>query len=95
LSENRGQTADLPTWWFQPFSWSTSAIVAAFNGITPLLPGKPEEVSEIPAMLTDVWLRPVNVEARVGEHSAVVWNWVKRNPLSTIRCIFGTLTRPP
>ena len=44
--------------------------------VTVAAPGKPEAISVMPAMPTVVWLRPVNVEARVGEQSAVVWNWV-------------------
>jgi hypothetical protein len=32
--------------------------------------------SEIVFMPTDDGLRPVNSDARVGEQSAVVWNWV-------------------
>ena len=35
--------------------------------------GKPVVASPIQAMPTVVWLRPVNIAARVGEQRAVVW----------------------
>ena len=47
------------------------------------------------AMPTVVALRPVSNAARVGEHSAVVWNCESRTPRSAIRLIAGMSTRPP
>ena len=49
----------------------------------------------IVAMPTVVALRPVSSDARVGEHSAVVWNWDRRTPRSAIRLIVGISTSPP
>ena len=46
-------------------------------------------------MPTDVALRPVSSAARVGEHSAVVWNWVSRTPRSAMRVMAGMSTSPP
>ena len=43
------------------------------KGIRVEMPGKPELNSAIVAMPFEVALRPVSREARVGEHSAVVW----------------------
>ena len=61
----------------------------------PLQFGKPSVNSSMVAMPTVVALRPVSSEARVGEHSAVVWNWESRTPRSAIRLIVGISTRPP
>ncbi len=47
------------------------------------------------AIPTVVALRPVSSDARVGEHSAVVWNWVSRTPRSAIRDMVGICTSPP
>ena len=47
------------------------------------------------AIPTDVGLRPVNSDARVGEHSAVLWNCDSRTPRSAIRLMFGMSTSPP
>src|SRR5262245_10804713 len=41
------------------------------------------------------WLRPVRSAARVGEHSAVVWNWLYRSPLLATRSRFGVGIGPP
>jgi hypothetical protein len=46
-------------------------------------------------MPTVVALRPVSSDARVGEHSAVVWNCDSRTPRSAIRDMAGISTRPP
>ena len=61
---------------FQPRSARTSAIVAHSNGMWPLEPGKPVVASAMQAMPFVVWLRPVRSEERVGEHSAVVCQFV-------------------
>ena len=47
------------------------------------------------AIPTVVALRPVSSAARVGEHSAVVWNCDSRIPRSALRLIAGMSTRPP
>ena len=47
------------------------------------------------AIPTVVALRPVSSEARVGEHSAVVWNCDSRTPRSAIRLMAGMSTSPP
>jgi hypothetical protein len=36
-------------------------------------------------MCTEWWLRPVSSAARVGEHRAVVWNWLYRSPRPATR----------
>jgi hypothetical protein len=61
----------------------------------PLMPGKPSVNSSTTAIPTDVALRPVSRDARVGEHNAVVWNWVSRTPRSAMRDMAGISTRPP
>src|SRR3954467_7795912 len=42
-----------------------------------------------------VWVRPVIRHDRVGEHSAVVWKFVKRRPRSASRWTFGVSISPP
>ena len=61
----------------------------------PLQFGKPSVNSSMVAIPTVVALRPVSSEARVGEHSAVVWNCDSRTPRSAIRLIAGMSTSPP
>src|SRR5687767_14986580 len=61
----------------------------------PLEPGNPVVASQMHAIPTVVWLRPVSRDARVGEHSAVVWNWVYRSPPSASRSIVGVRIGPP
>ena len=41
------------------------------------------------------WLRPVRSAARVGEHSAVVWNWLYATPCAATRSSAGVGTGPP
>src|SRR5262245_47927819 len=41
------------------------------------------------------WLRPVISAARVGEHSAVVWNWLYLRPLAASRSNVGVGIGPP
>ena len=65
------------------------------NGIRPLQFGKPSVNSSMVAIPTVVALRPVSNEARVGEHSAVVWNCDSRTPRSAMRLMAGISTRPP
>ena len=50
------------------------------NGIRVEIPGKPDANSAIVAMPFVVALRPVSSDARVGEHSAVVWKFENRTP---------------
>lgn len=45
------------------------------NGIRAEMPGKPAPNSAIVAIPFEVALRPFISEARVGEHSAVVWKF--------------------
>ena len=49
----------------------------------------------MPPIPTVWWLRPDSRAARVGEHSAVVWNRVYRRPFAARRSVFGVLTGPP
>lgn len=65
------------------------------NGMRPLQFGKPSVNSSMVAMPTVVALRPVSREARVGEHSAVVWNCESRTPRSAMRLMAGILNNPP
>ena len=65
------------------------------KGIRVEIPGKPELNSATVAMPFDVALRPVRSEERVGEHSAVVWKFAYRTPMSAIRRMFGVSTGPP
>ena len=41
------------------------------------------------------WLRPVSKQARVGEHSAVVWKLLRRNPRAANRSNVGVAHGPP
>ncbi len=43
-------------------------------------PGNPSENSPIVPIPFEVALRPVSRHERVGEHNAVVWNWVNLTP---------------
>jgi hypothetical protein len=61
---------------FQPSSPRISGSVPFSGGIVPLEAGKPLAASVMHAMLLRVWLRPVSRHERVGEHSAVVCQWV-------------------
>ena len=65
------------------------------NGIRVEMPGNPELNSAIVAMPFEVALRPVSSDDRVGEHSAVVWKFAYRTPMSAIRRMFGVSTGPP
>src|SRR5262245_37362006 len=44
---------------------------------------------------TEWWLRPARSAARVGEQSAVVWNWLYRSPFFASRSRVGVGTGPP
>ncbi len=71
------------------------ATVAADAGRVPLYPGAAPAISEITPIPTEWWLRPVSVAARVGEHSAVVWNLVYLSPSSASRSAVGVRHGPP
>jgi hypothetical protein len=49
-------------------------------GQMELLPGAEVASSATLPIPTEWWLRPVSSAARVGEHSAVVWNRVYLSP---------------
>jgi len=57
--------------------------------------GKPVSKLEIARMPTAWWLRPVNMQARVGEHSAVVWKFVKRRPAAASASMRGVASVEP
>ena len=80
---------------FQPRSPSTSAIVAHSNGMWPFALGKPLVASAMQAMPLVVWLRPVSRDERVGEHNAVVCQFVYVSPVSASLLMFGVSIRPP
>ena len=61
---------------FQPSSPRISDSIPFSGGIVPLAAGNPTAASVMHAMLLRVWLRPVSRHDLVGEHNAVVWNWV-------------------
>ncbi len=46
-------------------------------------------------MFTVWWLRPASIAARVGEHSAVVWNRLYRRPPAASRSAVGVWHGPP
>src|SRR6476660_8923842 len=49
----------------------------------------------MPPMPTTWWLRPLSSAARVGEHSAVVWNRVYFRPLAANFSKVGVWHGPP
>src|SRR5215212_7017441 len=49
----------------------------------------------MPPMPTVWWLRPLSSAARVGEHSAVVWNRLNFSPVAARRSAFGVAHGPP
>jgi hypothetical protein len=51
-------------------------MVAHSKGMWPFAFGNPEVASAMQAMPLVVWLRPVSSDDRVGEHSAVVCQFV-------------------
>jgi hypothetical protein len=59
-----------------PLNRSISARGATLFGRRPVWPGNAVAVSVIEPMLQTWWLRPVSRAARLGEQSAVVWNWL-------------------
>ena len=72
-----------------PSSRSMAGSAAASGGIAPVYPGKGSGRSGIIPMPTRWWLRPVRMQARVGEQNAVVWKFVYRSPSEASRLIVG------
>ena len=60
-----------------------------------MFPGKDVAISVTAPMLFVWWLRPVSRAVRVGEQSAVVWNWLKRIPSLASRSAVGMRIGPP
>jgi hypothetical protein len=69
--------------------------VAHSKGMWPLEPGKPVVASAMHAIPLVVWLRPVNRLERVGEHNAVVCQFVYVSPFAASRLMFGVSIIPP
>ncbi len=80
---------------FHPRSARTSETNPFSNGMWVLMPGNPELNSAMVAIPLVVALRPVSSDARVGEHSAVVWKFEYFTPRSAIRRIVGVSIGPP
>src|SRR4029450_2660376 len=72
-----------------------SASGAQVLGRNELYPGAEVAISVTPPIPTVWWLRPDNNAARVGEHSAVVWNRLYFKPPVASRSAVGVLTGPP
>src|SRR5262245_51032652 len=70
-------------------------MVAHSNGMCPLALGNPLVASAMHAMPFVVWLRPVSNEDRVGEHRAVVCQFVYVRPLAANRLMLGVSISPP
>src|SRR5215471_14491407 len=69
--------------------------VPALLGMIDVYPGYPVANSVMLPMPTLWWLRPVRSAARVGEHSAVVWNSLYVKPLFARRSSVGVRIGPP
>jgi hypothetical protein len=78
-----------------PFWASTSDTKPLSNGMRVEIPGNPDANSAIVAIPLVVAFLPVSRDARVGEHSAVVWKFEKMTPRSAMRRIVGHWTGPP
>jgi hypothetical protein len=70
-------------------SFSVSARAAHVFGFIEFCPGADVANSVIAPMPTVWWLRPLSSAARVGEHSAVVWNRVNFRPPAASFSKFG------
>src|SRR3954466_11860592 len=64
-------------------------------GRSELLPGAEVAVSVMLPIPTEWWLRPERSAARVGAHSAVVWNRLYRSPPAASRSAVGVWQGPP
>src|SRR5262245_32976466 len=96
FSSSAGQRCHFPSMYvFHPRSPRTSAIVAHSNGMCPLDPGNPLVASAMHAIPLVVWLRPVSNDDRVGEHNAVVCQFVYVSPRAARRLMFGVSINPP
>ena len=66
------------------------------NGMRVEMPGNPDANSAMVAMPLVVALRPVSSDARVGEHSAVVWKLANTTPaLGDAAHVRASRTGPP
>ena len=63
--------------------------------MVPLKPSKSLAIAEIWPLPTNVWLRPVSSDARVGEHIAVEWKRLYETPMFATRLSVGVLISPP
>ncbi|CAB5016642.1 unannotated protein [freshwater metagenome] len=79
----------------KPSSRSTSERNPVALSMRPSKPGKPVALSEMPPMPVVCWFRPVNRQARVGEHIAVVWKLRYRKPFAASRSNVGVSTSEP
>ena len=79
----------------KPSSRSTSATVAAWFEMWPVMFGKPVLKFEMQRIPTLWWLRPVSSAARVGEHSGVTWKFVYCRPFAASRSMFGVSISEP
>jgi hypothetical protein len=64
-------------------------------GRTLVCPGAAVAFSVMWPIPTAWWLRPLIIAARVGEHSAVVWNRVYFSPCAATRSATGISHGPP
>jgi len=76
-------------------SFSVSASAAHVFGFIEFCPGAEVANSVIAPIPTVWWLRPLSSAARVGEHSAVVWNRLYFSPSAARRSKFGVRAGPP
>ena len=61
----------------------------------PLPPGYPVAPSVMQDMAFEWWLRPVRMQERLGEQSAVVFMLVKRSPFAARRSRLGVRIGEP
>jgi hypothetical protein len=80
---------------FQPASRKSRGSVGTDAGIRAVYPGAEVGMSATKPMPTEWWLRPVSNAARVGEHIAVTWNLLYRNPFAASRSIVGVSMSDP
>src|SRR6476469_10353159 len=78
-----------------PLSFSVCASGAHVFGRIELYPGAEVAISVMTPMPTVWWLRPDSRAARVGAHSAVVWNRLYFSPPAASRSAVGVSQGPP
>src|SRR4029079_17529637 len=78
-----------------PLSFSVCARGAQVLGRIELYPGAAVASSVMTPMPTVWWLRPDSRAARVGAHSAVVWQRLYFRPLPDSRAAGGAARGPP